>query len=211
MVQLTNRGRMLELRQARLIVPMALGLLALVGVTARPSLEAQAARSELEAAKTRLGEREREAALLRSLRETASLERAQAGLAGLRELLPASVPDVLAHGALRESARLAGVELTGLRIGETLAGGLSADQDRVRALAATLAGRARLSQIAALLEQLKAFGLPAAVLEFSVSREVALHDVFEFELDLGLFFRSSLGEAADPESDWGTLRAEDPK
>lgn len=211
MAQLTNRNRMLALRQARLIVPMSLAVLALVGVTARPSLEAQAARAELEAAKTRLGEREREAALLRSLREVSSLERARAGLATLREMLPAGVPDVLAHGALRESARRAGLELTSLRIGEPLAGGLSAGEDRVRALAATLGGRARLSQLAALLEQLEAFGLPAAVLEFSVVRQEARHDVFEFELDLGLLFRTSLEEASERDSDWSGAPAEDPK
>lgn len=208
MAQLSNRNRALDLRQARLIVPLSVAVLALVGITARPSLEAQAARAELEAAKTRLGEREQEAALLRGMHEAASLERAQAGLAGLREMLPASVPDVLAHGALRESARRAGLELTSLRIGEPLAGGLSIGHDCVRALAVTLGGRARLSQIAAVVEQLEAFGLPAAVLEFSVMRQEARHDVFEFELELGLFFRASLEEASELGSDWASAHAE---
>lgn len=197
MVQLTNRNRALVPSHARLLVPLTLVALALAGVTARPSLEARAARAELEAAKARLGEREREAALLAALRDNGSLERARVGLVGLRDLLPARVSDLLAHGALRESARRAGVELTGLRIGEPLDADLGVEDESLRALPATLGGHARLSQIVALVEHLKAFGLPAAVLEISVMRPEPRQDVFEFELDLWLLLRPS------PEGDSG--------
>ena len=208
MAQLSNRNQAVVLRQARLLVPLSLAILALVGVTVRPSLKAQAARVELEAAKLRLGEREREASVLAGMLRERSLERSQQGLSSLRRLVPTSLPALLAHGAVRDAARRSGVELKGLNIGVPLGGGLNGARDRLRALGVELSGAARLSQLVALMEELKALGLPATVLEFSVHRQVASQDQFEFTLDLGLFFRAPREESTELEPDWASSASE---
>ena len=187
------------LQGAPLLVPAALSLIGLVGVVAFPSLGLQRAHDRLATAEERLREHHHALALREDCDPAVARATALAALGAVRELVPDELPPLLAHAALREAARLSGVELESVEVVEGLPLGLDGEHDSIEALALEITGRARLSELVEVCQRLKAMGLPAAVLELQVRRESAGLERFEFRAELGLLQRVSWdsGDATD--------------
>lgn len=186
-------------RGATLVVPAALSVIALAGVSTGPALELGDRELALEAAEQRAthcdSERARHAQLLRA----GTAEVATRALAALRELIPADCSPVVAHGLVRTAAELCALRVDVLQVGPELELELDGPHDRILARAVTLAGNAPIADVLELVSVLRRLGFPTSVLGVSFIRDDPSNARFEYRIDLGLLHLAPL-EVAEQEA-----------
>lgn len=177
-------------RAAWFAVPALVAIVGTSGVTVRPVLEKHAAARELELANRRA--RSFEAARLDAERFEAAggMARLDAALAAVTEVLPQRIAPVEIAALCGLIAERHGIALDGTTLGEPRETHYAVLGDRVVAIDAELTGRATLAALARIVPDLRAAGLPCAVIEASLARRDPAAEVFDFRLTLELCRRA---------------------
>lgn len=188
----SNCRRPMWARGATLVVPAALSVIALAGVSTGPALELGDRELALEAAEQRAEECDSERARRVKLTRADAAVVASRALDELRALIPADCSPVIAHGLVRTAAGLSGLRVDVLQIGPELDLALDGPRDRILAREVTLAGSAPLASVLELVSMLRGLGFPTSVLGVSFIRDDPSKEHFEYRIDLGLLHLAPL-------------------
>ena len=173
-------------RGAALILPAALSLAALAGVTARPAVSVAEARIALRAAEVRVDEWQLERERLDAFLAARGFERIERAVEHLRSAVPEGLDPVVVYGLLRVASESRGIALEAMHLGAESDLGLSGPRDRILSLDVDVSGDATLGQLVAFVETVRSLGLPAVVRDVSLERTSPAEREFHFRMTLGL-------------------------
>jgi len=114
----------------------------------------------------------------------------------LRGVIPPPVSEVDIFNRLRLVGQLLGLNLSTSEIGEVRALDMVVEGETVHIRELVLGGRASLSRVVALVDELRREGLPTAVLDVALSRGSVDQKEFQFNLRIGLFHRAAAPAAS---------------
>ncbi len=181
-------------RRFRVLLPFVPAMvlpLALAGVTL-PAAGGAGALMEAIRATEESAARAREARkVIAELGEPGKLALVTSAIERLREVIPLPTSEVDLFNRLRLVGQLLGLNLSNSDIGEPRALDLVVEGETVYIRELALGGRASLSRIVGLVDELRREGLPTAVLDVSLSRGSVDMAEFQFNLRIGLFYRSA--------------------
>ncbi len=186
-------------RVAAFVLPAVCALLGASGVTAKPVLGMRELRGEVETARQR-------ATACAALRERATrfesaggLHAVDAAIASVKAVLPEALRPIDIHALVTLCFERRGIEIDSLAVLERRDSRHATLAEAVAETPVDVRGRARLSELASVVGDLRKAGLPAAVVEFSITRQDPASERFEFRLALALSQRVPATPTPAPE------------
>lgn len=195
-VDTTGVGR--ARRTGLMLVPLVLAMLGLAGVTTGPALELKTSREFVEHAREQASQFGMERARLEALQAAGGIERIEQASEALRARIPTDVTELDVHTAVRLAARLRGIELDQLAIGELADAGLPRDEDIVLVRQIEIGGTGPATAFFGMLDTLRGLGFPVSVHEISLERQPESF-VLDFHAELELYQRQSATRSMPPE------------
>ena len=199
--EVSNLGSGKARRSAFVLLPASFAMLALSGLTLRPSLLQEQANLEREAAR-RLLEGTLELGAAQERFESGGGERrVRAALRAAEALVPDELSELELFAALDLLTRRLGLDVESLNVGDPTDAYLPEEAARTAMRVVTLIGRGPAAGILELPNVLGTAGVPVAVLEFGLSRE-GDDGGLRFDLVLAVFqVRGSFEDGADGDPD----------
>lgn len=185
--EFSNISSGIAFRRTLIWCPIILSCLALGGVPFQPLHQLRKAEGELSQALENLEERDSLASQLDDFEETSDLTVIREGVRSLQSLTPNSLTAIEINSVIRYLASIASVDIQSLTISDPKNLGFDAFSYGTAMREIELAATAKISNLLFLLDSIREFGYPAAVLGMTMSRKQAVDRKFTIMLKLGFF------------------------
>ncbi len=182
-----------------LMLPAVILPLALVGIAVRPALDVIEVRLEYARAERKLEAGLEQRATLERFGSLDRLEAMEVLRARLHDLIPEPFTPIEVYTWMRIAAERHGLDLRGIRMDGSIDLDLVVGDETVVMETVVVEGEGGAGALVGMVGEMRAHGLPTAVLEFSMSRASPSERLFRMDARVGVFHRAQTEDGGGAE------------